>query len=374
MVWFDKKGESSMEDLIWLNELKSEILMFMDDMHSQDVPGYYRYSYSGDIYDDGLHWNVGSSVFALKIYYTLDVNESGIIDSASEYIKSFMHKDGMIYDDFVYKKGRLRNFLSAIKHNNLDNLFNAQYKRAETRQCYSALLLHDQLMGVKTNVPIPGSKVDIGRYLEKLNWKQPWSAGSHFSHLMFFLMLAQKTGQIDRETFDELTEHSISWVNRLQNSHDGSWYSGSPTDRFKVNGAMKVLTGLIAVNKVNFCYPEKLVDLCLSVSNDQTACDNFNIILVLNYAGKLLGRSYRQKEIEAFALKRLAQYKKHYFQPQGGFSFFINKANSYYYGVKISKGLFEPDIHGTIMFLWGISIISQILGINEGLGFREQVT
>lgn len=363
-----------MEELNWLYELKPQISMFLNDMRSQKNPGYYRYSYSGDIYDDEFHWNVGGSVFALKIYYTLGINDPELIEQACDYVKSFIHKDGLIYDDFIYKKGRVRNFLSAIKHNNLDNLFNYQYVRAETRQCYSALLLHDKLTGIQINSPIQGSKDDIDRYLAKLNWKQPWSAGSHFSHLMFFLKLAYKSSQIDKQLFDELTAHSISWVNQLQSSDDGSWYHGNPTDRFKVNGAMKVLTGLIAVNKVDFSYPEQLVDLCLNVSNDQTACDNFNIILVLNCASKLLKRSYRQKEIEVFALKRLALYKKHYHEAKGGFSFLVDNANEYYYGVKISKGKNEPDIHGTIMFLWGISIISQILDINDDLKFNEQLT
>jgi len=50
-----------------------------------------------------------------------------------------------------------------------------------------------------------------------------------------------------------------------------------------------------------------------------------------------------------------------------------HKTNIYYYGAKITRGLNEPDIHGTCMFLWGISIISQILEIDQELGFKEQI-
>ena len=39
-----------------------------------------------------------------------------------------------------------------------------------------------------------------------------------------------------------------------------------------------------------------------------------------------------------------------------------------------TKGFDEPDIHGTVLFLWGIAIISQILGIGEELGFKEFIT
>jgi hypothetical protein len=70
-------------------------------------------------------------------------------------------------------------------------------------------------------------------------------------------------------------------------------YKGIQEDRFIVNGAMKIITGLIAVDKVDFDYAQQLVDICLRSINDEHACDNFNIILVLNYASKLLNREYR---------------------------------------------------------------------------------
>ncbi len=54
-----------------------------------------------------------------------------------------------------------------------------------------------------------------------------------------------------------------------------------------------------------------------------------------------------------------------------GFSFHKEKANDVYYGARISRGIKEPDIHGTVLFLWGISIIVQILGIEAEFGFQE---
>jgi hypothetical protein len=360
-----------MNELNWIFNLRPQVSDFLKEMQSQNVSGYYRYTYSSDLYDDKIHWNVGSSVFALKIYYTLGIENSEAIKAASAYIRSFLHKDGLIYDDFIYKKGRLRKFLSAIKHANLDNIFNQQYKRAETRQCYSALMLHQQLPKQQIKILIPNTEKEIESYLAKLNWRQPWGAGSHFSHLMFFFNLALQTNQIDNDTFEKLTNHAITWVNRLQNTNTGSWYRGNPPDRLKVNGAMKILTGLIIADKVEFAYPEKLIDLCLNVSNDEGACDNFNIILVLNYASKLLDKHYRQAEIKTFALERLNIYKRFYHESKGGFSFRPQGTNTHYYGAKIAKRANEPDIHGTVLFLWGISIIAQILGIDTELGFRE---
>lgn len=362
-----------MNELNWLYSLKSEVLNFMEHQKSKKISGYYHYSYSGDLFDENAHCNIGSSVYALKIYYTLGVDKNQDIVDTAKYIKSFYHNDGQIYDDFIYKKSLVRNFFSSLKNRNISNLLNNQYKRAESRQAYSSLMLYDELpKSIKLDIPITENSID--RYLSTLNWREPWGAGSHFSHLMFFYKLALKCKLIDPIQFEKIVGYSIEWVNKLQNEKDGGWYKGHQKDRFIVNGAMKIITGLIAVDKVDFNYAEQLVDTCLRSTNDEHACDNFNVILVLNYASKLLNRNYRQKEIEEFALNRLVKYKTHYKKEQGGFSFFPFASNSIYYGAKITKGINEADIHGTVLFLWGIAIVSQILGIEKELQFKEFMT
>jgi len=363
-----------MKEIDWLYTLKDEVLNFLEYQKSKKVKGYYKYSYSGDLYDESMHWNVGSSVFALKIYYTLGIEKNQEIKDIANYIKSFYHqKDSLIYDDFIFKKSFLRNFLSSIKNKNYVNLFNEQYKRAETRQSYSALMLYDELPQ-NIELDIPKNEQEIDKYLSDLNWNEPWGAGSHFSHLMFFYRVAKKVKLITNKEFETLTGYSINWINKLRHIGDGGWYKGKQSDRLIVNGAMKIITGLIAVDKVTFDYAKELVDTCLKATNDEHACDNFNIILVLNYASKLLGRDYRQNEIEKFALDRLIKYKAHYKKEQGGFSFFPFNANERYYGAKITKGLNEADIHGTVLFLWGIAIVAQILGIEKEIGFKEFLT
>jgi hypothetical protein len=359
-----------MNEIERLYYLKNDVLQFMSEMKSKNVKGYYRYSYSGDLRDENIHWNVGSSVFALKIYYTLGVEDNEDIEAAANYIKTFQHRNGWTYDDLIFGKSFFRNALSSLKQRDFSNLWNERYKQAETRQCYSALLLYDKLPD-NVNLSLPKDEKDVDDYLSSLDWRRPWGAGSHFSHLMFFLMLALRTGRIKHETFEHLTDHAIKWVNHLQNPMDGSWYSGTPSSQHKINGAMKILTGLVAIDKTSFDCPEKLIDLCLETTNDESACDNFNIIFVLNYAGKLLGRNYRQSEIEKFALERLNIYWKHYHNDKNGFSFYPGHANDNYYGAKITRGLNEPDIHGTVLFLWGISIIVQLLGIESEFVFRE---
>jgi hypothetical protein len=134
---------------------------------------------------------------------------------------------------------------------------------------------------------------------------------------------------------------------------------------------MRVITGLVAADMLEFDYPEKLIDFCLTGAGDCDACDNFNVVFVLNYAARLLGKNYRRPEIENFALQRLHTYWKHYHEDKSGFSFCQRSANDLYYGTKITKALNEPDIRGTALFLLGISIVVQLLGVEKQFSFRE---
>lgn len=358
-----------MEEINWVFELKQLVPKFLEGLKGKKTAGFFHYSLSGDLYDENIKWGLGNTVFAVKIYYILDMLKDLPKEKKKEmadFIKSFQNKDGSIYDPLVKRKAFLIDKLSAVKNLDFGNFFHQKTIRAETRQAILAL----KLLGEKPEISYqeyPKTKKEIKKYLSKLNWRNPWASGSHFSHLIFFLKNS------DLENKEELIDFAIELVNRLQNRHDGSWYQGNPSLQQKINGAMKIISGLNVAERTHFNYPEKLIDLCLSAKNDQHACDNFNIIYVLHYANKITNGSYRIKEIQYFALERLKIYRKYYYPEIGGFSFQPKRANVYYYGAKITKGLDEPDIHGTCMFLGGISIIAQILEIDKRLGFREVI-
>ena len=40
--------------------------------------------------------------------------------------------------------------------------------------------------------------------------------------------------------------------------------------------------------------------------------------------------------------------------------------------MKVSKGLNVPDIHGTVLYFWGVVLISKILEME--IGIRDQIT
>jgi len=358
-----------MENINWLYSLKEKVPNFLNEMKGKRNPGFFRYSLSGDVCDEDVKWGLGNTVFAIKIYYTLDVlkdlpEEEKL--AMADFIKNFQKEDGTIYDPLIKKRAFLKEKLSAIKNLSFSNFFHQQTIRAETRQAISALKLLSDRPTVHYE-KFPKTKKGVESYLDNLNWENLWGAGSHFSHLIFFLKNS------DLEIKEELIDCAVDWINKLQSAEDGCWYLCNSTLQQKINGAMKVITGLKVAEKLNFKHPERLIDLCLKAKNDEHACDNFNIIYVLHYASKAAENNYRLEEIKEFALNRLQIYNGYYFPEIGGFSFLQNKANVYYYGAKITKGLNEPDIHGTCMFLWGISIIAQVLGIDKELEFKEQI-
>ena len=354
-----------MREIDWLFELKEKAPQFLGRLKCQKIPGFFHYSLSGDLYDENIKWGLGNTVFAIKIYYTLDLLNNLPREekrAMSDFIKRFRKEEGAVYDPLVKRKTFLREKLLGIK--NFNNFFHQQTVIAETRQAVSAL----KLLGEKPEIfylKFPRTDKGIAKYLDRLNWQKPWGAGSHFSHLIFFL----KNSDLENKEF--LIDFAVGWIDKFQSTKTCSWYKGNPSLQQKINGAMKIVTGLKVAGKMNLKYSEKLIDLCLLAKNDEHACDNFNIIYVLHYASKVTGNNYRFNEIKNFALERLKIYEKQYFSEIGGFSFLPSKANIYYYGAKITKGLREPDIHGTAMFLWGISIIAQILGIDKNLGFKE---
>lgn len=357
-------------EIDWLMNIKERVYSFIQEMNANKDFSYFKYSYSGDLYDSNTKWGLGQLVFATKILYMIDKikeldpnHRLNLINA----INSFQTKDGY-YTDATLFKPNTRSIVGKLLGGKKDS-YREEVKRAETRQSFAALLALDS----KSSYPflhIPYSKKGIERYLKKLDWTQPWAAGSHFSHLLFFLYYNKELLGFHKDDADELIDYAIKWANRLQSPTDGCWCSGEVPSLQNVNGAMKILVGLSAVKRLTFSYPEKIIDTSLKIGKNTDACNDFNVVYVLYCCNKI--EDYRSDEIRDFCLKRLSQYRQYYHEDKGGFSFHLDKANDVYYRAKITKGLNEPDIHGTVMFMWGITLISKIL--KRDLGLKELIT
>ena len=70
------------------------------------------------------------------------------------------------------------------------------------------------------------------------------------------------------------------------------------------------------------------------------------------------------KEIKELLKDILKYLNLLYHKEKKGFSYFVNKSQTHYYGIEISKGKNLPDIHGTILSVWAIVMILEILEKN----------
>ena len=364
------KKEATTKD--WLLNLPEKLSNFVLSMRDGANPGFYRYSYSGDVVDNSLVWGLGNSIFATKILYMLDLINEDAKKDLSNFIVSFQDAQGYIFDSVIQKKSRLNRYVKATKTLDFNNICNEQTRRAETRQAFAAL----RCLGAKSNIPyfnIPSSREEIKKFIEGLDWKNPWGAGSHVSHLLFFLYSNYILFDVNSDKVEELISYVLNTINRHQQA-DGGWYERGedvPTYQ-KINGAMKILTAYEACERNSFSYTEKLIDLCLSTVHDGNACNNLNVIYVLYRCS--LKTEYKADEIRDYCIRCLDIYKRHYWSTYGGFSFYERRANDVYYGARISKGLPEPDIHGTVLFLWGIALISHICDLAKVIKLKIPIT
>ncbi|MHA1309846.1 MAG: hypothetical protein ACTSQO_02860 [Candidatus Helarchaeota archaeon] len=357
---------------IWIKEIKRKTPIFLKNMQGNQRQGFFKYSLSGDIFREHIKWGLGNAVFALKIYYTINYNPKNL-NKIAEFIISFQKKNGEFYDPIVkYLSFPLRVFYS-LRYNDFNNLNNQQTIRAETRQAFSALNLF-RFKPKYQYLQFPKTEESIKNYLKSLNWNKPWGAASHFSHLLFFLSHSNIINKL------KLIDFAVNLVNKLQHD-DGCWYSGNPPLDQKINGSMKIITGLkVATSiadynngEIYFDKAMNLIDTVLKATNDIHACDNFNITFVLKYANEIT-KNYRYNEIEKFFKNRLNIYMKYYYPKYGAFSFYPQRAKKSYYDALISKGKREPDIHGTSLFLWGLSIIGDFWNLNETLKINEYIS
>jgi len=337
----------------WLEHLDSKISIFLNHMYLQE--GIYKYAHQGNVNQTSN--TLAPSVFALKLLYSINSNDEQLIKATAENISRYV-SENKVYDKGIYKSSFLRNLLVSFKGRNFHNLDNHLYIDADTRQSLSSLRLYN-LVPKDFQVSTFFDNDSLLKFLNKFDWSRPWASGSHFSHYMFFLSLAFSQGQIDESLFEELQSTAQNFIYSLESQTDGTWNFNSKNLQENVNGAMKILTGSEYSNNFTIKYPEKLIDSCLKLTEGNHACDNFNIVYVLTYVDKYLNGSYRRNDIKIYLEKMLEKYKKHFKEDLNGFSFYPNKSNHMYYNTKVSKGLNTPDIHGTVLFCWGISLIDE---------------
>lgn len=321
----------------------------------------------------GKKLKLGFSVYSLKMFYM--TGEWDILDKTLQaewinFINSFQSTNKLFpsnsFIDLAYleyfKKNKINIIAKDTAKRFLNNVTNKKYElnsrfiqnsvRAETKQCIATLYQVGQSAS-KPYFDFP--KENLALFLDSFDWTQPWGAGAQFSGLSVFI-----TTQInDKKEIDHLSEMMFDFINKKVNTNDGAYYIGNqPSKSQAINGAMKVLTGLDWLG-IRIHYPKKLIDLCLNTIPSSEGCDLVDIVYVLFRCS--LETEYRKSEIVSYLENLELLISTHFYQEQGGFSYFTNRSQQNYYGVKISNGHNTPDIHGTILFTWAIAMIHELI-------------
>ncbi len=331
---------------------------------------FHFYPATEGLLENGKNLKLGFSCLALKSFYITGLWDKLTNDekqSWTEYINSFQKNNKDFpdnsfidpnylsgFEDLDFKrlsKKTIKNFLNLTSLFSFDN--DSKIKtdgiRAETKQAISTLFQVNSKNNLKyLDFPFENNEVD--NFLTNLNWNKPWSAGAQFSALCVF----SKT-QLNENQFLITSKQLGSFADSIVNKNNGAYFKGSEPERSElINGCMKVLTGLDWVEK-SINYPEKLIDLCLESKPSQEGCDIVDIIYVLYRCQK--ETDYRKEEVKEFLYNLISLIEKHYFYGLGGFSYYVNKSQVNYYGLKITKGKNIPDMHGTTLLLWALSMI-----------------
>ena len=353
----------------WIDAVRDTAWEWLQSVRHPSVPGGYRWCRHGGLLEPTSRSGLGSSALALKTVCQLDrLGDISTRDLAAwvRYIRSFQ---------VCWPPSRIGFFEDPSVLGPLDAKMNGGYKdqqtrRAETRQACAALLC----AGCKPRFPVcrvPYSAKAVHRYVTRLAWEEdPWGAGSQTSHLVFFYHLnAMVTGLQYQGT--RLIPAVLSELDRLRDQDTGAWFRGTPSVSQRINGAMKVLTAYDLLKR-RLPSADRLVDLCLDHISEGNACHNLDVVYVLHECRKWT--SHREREVVRFAEQKLDIIRQHV-KSDGGFSFYPDRAAVSYYGnVRVSNGLPESDLQGTHLYIWAITLISDLLGFRDELGWRLPVT
>lgn len=344
------------------NNIHLDIKIYLDSLKKNDKEFLFYPSKSG-LTHYGENLSLGFSCFALKIYYMLGYWDSLSANDQDKWIQSILGYQnfqkqfpiGSFTDNFLIDSYNEKNLKKSIKNsakkminilstNNLESNTQKLYKavNAETKQAIATLYE----VGYKAEYDFKLKEgLTINSFLDSYDWSKPWNAGAQFSSLCVF-STTQNLG-LEKEL-------AVFIENKLDKS-TGSYFSKTPKDnREIINGAMKVISGLDWLN-LEIHYPGKLIDFCLDNKPVLEGCDIVDYIYVL-YKCSLFS-DHRNDEVLNVFSTMLKDIEELYVAKDKAFSYFKSKSQTHYYGVEITDGRKQADIHGTTLIIWALAML-----------------
>jgi hypothetical protein len=356
----------------WLRSLREPLLNFVGSLQS-DTPGRYHPAAEG-LTNVGQDVSLPYSTWALKIHRLLDSSPDDLPVWLA-YIQSFQVTGNPLH---------LRTGANAFIDQALTDRVRIQTRRlqrwrdqllpppqmtrleavvsAETKQAIATLAE----FGMQTQIPyqgFPSTESRLNRYLNSLDWSQPWAAGAHVATLAVFYR-TEAPRFLPPARVQSLLTLCNDFLRNLIDSESGAYFQGHrPNYGELVNGAMKVLTALDWLETPVHA-PEKLIDTVLSAIPASEGCHLVDAVYVLYRCWQVT--DYRRRDIQAYMVNLLPTMQAHFNPLDGGFSYYMPPQPHTLHGMRMIQGRPVSDLHGTLLLTWAASLILHMLDAAEG--------
>jgi hypothetical protein len=346
----------------WVNETTERILSYLHHLRDDTRPGRYHPARDG-VLSAGDALSLGFTAFATKLHVILGSWQKMTQQDRSTHtdlLKSYQRSD--IGQDNRWGSGAFVD-LPLVQYldqngepagDRIQMIRNAI--RAESKQAIATLAEVNTSPNLRY-CALPASPLEVRESLLQLDWSRPWGAGGQASALV--TLLATGHGSAPRSAESDLINSARQFFSSLLDRETGAYFSGPrPEYGNLVNGAMKVLSALDWIEEPIHA-PEKLIDTCLTAQPQHEGCHLVDVAYVLfRCSGQSL---HRQRDVVDYCTRLLEMIQLHH-KPDGGFSYWIARSQTTYYGVPTTAGLSVSDLHGTMLLTWALAMVTRIIG------------
>ncbi len=359
-------------DLTTYREFEDRVPLFLKSLRLGEQAGRYLPCKRGAT-RQGREMGLGWSCFALKTLHMLgrwDALEREEREYWVEFIQDYQRTDGDgFFEDppeiaYLRKPPTLGARLLGLIGKGPYRADPQSILLAETKQAIATLAE----VGAEPRRPFRGFPLKPERvkdWLESQDWSRPWGAGGQSAGMVVFIK-TQAPAFLPKNDVDELLDVCRDFYASLADASTGAYFRGpAPEHGELVNGAMKVLMALDWLD-MPIHYPDRLAATVLAAPPAQTGCHLVDAIYVLHRALCGHGGEVKADTATVEFCKSVAEQFDAHANEDGGFSFFARRAQTNYYGVPVSRGLDEGDVQGTCLFVWALSMMSQMCGIGAG--------
>ncbi len=353
-----------------LKQISSDVSSWLLSLNENLDPGRFRFCDLGSkVPESGIEGQM-ATCFAMKSAWIIGAWENWDLrqkKGAINFVKSFQNSSGFFIDPWLKKSCRpnilesMRNFIKTRNSYYLRRIY--KYKHlaninAETRQACSTLLMVKSI----PKFPLPSkirNKKTLYNFLESLDWSDPWHANSQVSHQIMMLSV-NKCKFRKKKNYKIIIREILNYYQNFFETKTGTWQKNNNLDKqIKLNGAMKFYSGIQWIDGLNI-RNKQLIDFALGIPVQFDGCNFTNSLFAIYFASKGI-EEYRKDEIIDRCIKCLNHTLSHKIKGSG-FSFHLNACQKGYYTREVSTGLEQADLHGTAMFLLGISLALSLMG------------